>query len=196
MHITPVGKLVGPNLNVAKTFREMAGSKPTYYTSLDIEGEEGRQLEALIRRVADEHAKRNGKRSIDLESSVTVATDREGNEIADTTRFKFKSYIVKTKQGLWDRKPAFYAADGKPFLTEPQIGSGTIAQIAFTFYQWLFGGKPGITLQIEGLLIHELKEKGSSADRSYEGLFGGVSLKSMMEEFTPPTTGGGGGADF
>lgn len=173
--ITPVGRLVWPNLNVAKAYKETQGT-PSYHTKLDVEGAEGRELEALITQHAQAHAKSSGKRgSVDLSGIIMDAVDKDKNVIPDTLRFQFRVNVLETKRGMWDRKPAFYGADGQPLTPEPQIRSGTMAQIAFTVYGWLFGGRAGITLQPEGLLIHELVSNNGGrepVDRSFNALFG------------------------
>lgn len=176
-YITPVGRLVWPSLNTARQFQNKGDF--SYDTKFDVEGEEGRELEQLILNYAQDFAKRSGKRSpIDLSGIILEALDKDNQPIPDTVRFSFRSKVRETKRGVWDRKPAFYKADGQPYTPEPQIGSGTMAQIAFTIYEWVFGGRPGITLQPEGLLIHELKSPGGSAavDRSFSALFGSVGV--------------------
>lgn len=163
--ISPVGKLVHPHLNVARDFQ--GDGKFAYDTLFDVEGDEGREMEALILARAQDHAKRSGARSpLDMSKVILEALDSQGELMPDVTRFKFKARIIMTKNGPWDRKPAFYKADGTAMIPEPQLGSGSIVQIAYTIYEWFFAKKPGVTLEPEGVLIHELKSGGGAIDRS------------------------------
>ena len=173
VQISPVGKLVYPYLNQPRQYQ--GKGKFAYDTALDVEGEEGETFARWIEEYAADYAKRVGKRSINIESLVMPAIDREKEEIANTLRFRFKIAVLETKQGTWDRKPAFYQADGTPYDPEPTIGGGTVAQIAFTIYEWQSGPNRGMTLQPEGILIHELVERkgGIAVDRSWENLFAG-----------------------
>lgn len=194
VRISPVGRLVYPNLNQPRQFQ--GKGKFSYDTALDIEGAEGQEFARLIEECAADYAKRKGKRSINLDSVIRVALDKEKKEIDDTIRFSFKIAVIETKRGTWDRKPAFYEADGTSIDPEPNIGAGTIAQIAFTIYEWQAGPNAGITLQPEGLLIHELVERTSqSVDRSWENLFGD-RVKSTRKANQVDRGGSAKSADF
>lgn len=194
VHISPVGRLVFPHLNTARDYKN--NGKFAYDTLFDIEGEEGRAFEQLIVRCADDYSKRAGK-PVDLSTVIYEATDKDGKPLVDTIRFKFKASIVQTKRGMWDRKPAFYAADGTPMEPEPAIWSGTVAQIAFTVYEWVMGagrsGRPGITLQPEALWIHDLKTgDAGQVDRSFGATFGnapGMKPQPTPQKAVPPRAG-------
>lgn len=173
VYTTPIGRLVYPNLNTPRQFNNQG--KFSYDVDLDMEGEAGENFVRFLEAYADEYAKRVGKRKMDLDAIVKPAIDfKTKEELADTTRVKFRVSVIETKRGIWDKKPAFFRADGTPFETEPQVGGGTLAQIAFTVYEWK-ASTHGMTLQPEGVLIHELVERQGALDRSFTSLFGGAA---------------------
>lgn len=181
VYTTPIGRLSFPNLNVPRQYQ--GKGKFAYDTDLDIEGEAGTHFARFIESYAADYAKRVGKRSIDLESILKPAIEfKTKEEIPDTTRVHFKVAVIETKRGLWDRKPAFYRADGTPYEEEPILGGGTIAQIAFTVYEWNASNR-GMSLQPEGVLIHELVAGQGTVDRSFTGLFGGKSVAASTADF-------------
>lgn len=195
---TPKGKLVFPYLNEPRQYKGQG--KAAYDTDFDIEGEAGRQFEAFLEEYARAYAKRVGKRSISLESILKPATVGKGDkkeELDGVVRVHFKIANVETQRGVWDRKPAFYHPDGSPFEEEPQLGGGTLAQIAFSIYEWEAGPNRGMSLQPEGLMIYEVVERKGPARRDFGSLFGEASGgKATSAGSTASRDGAPAGSDF
>ncbi len=170
--VSPVGRLAWPNLNTPRQFQGVG--KFSYDTGLDVEGAAATEFELFLTNYAADYAKRVGKRgSISLDAVIrpAVTKDRQTGQVTTLDgilRFQFKVGNLDN----WDRKPAFYHADGTPYAAEPQIGAGTLAEIAFTVYEWKAGPTHGLSLTPEGIRIHELVErKVISVNHDYQTLF-------------------------
>lgn len=170
VYITPIGRLSWPHLNQPRQFK---GAGPwSYDTGLDVEGHAAQEFEQFLVQYASEYAKRVNKRSVGLDTVVKAATtkDRQSGQITTldgVVRFQFK---VNNLDG-WDRKPAFFHADGSPYVEEPQIGGGSLVEIAYTIFEWK-SASHGLSLVPEGIRIHELRERAATVvEHDYETLF-------------------------
>lgn len=203
VYVSPLGRLAFPHLNEPRQFKGQGAWH--YDTDLDVEGSAAMEFEHFLTTYAADYAKRVGKRSISLEALIRAATikDKQTGQIQaleGVTRFHFKVNNLEN----WDRKPAFFHADGTPYTAEPQIGAGSLVEIAYTIYEWKAGPNQGMTLVPEGIRIHEMKERSSMAvSRDYENLFAGraataaaspTTTRSFPKSAAAPR--GGGGADF
>ncbi len=179
VYISPVGRLVFPYLNKARDFQ--GDGNFAFSTKLDIEGEAGLQFEQFLVDYAREYSKRINRKSISLDSLVGPALDKSKKPVEGVNRFSFK---VKVFEGF-ERKPAFYMADGTPYNVEPKIGTGTLAEIAFTIYEWAAGPNRGFTLQPEGVRIIELTEGVRNVEHNYETLFERAKRTAPVAETAP-----------
>lgn len=158
-YCTPVGSLVWPHLNTPRQFQGQG--KFSYDTNIDFEGKAGEEVVSFLRKYAQDFGQRRGSK-ISLSSIIQEATAKDDDgkiiELPGVTRIKFKVSNIETRNGLWDRKPAFVNVNGEPFVPEPMIGGGTTAQIIFTVYEWPPPTKAGMTLQPKVIKIHNLCE--------------------------------------
>ena len=87
--------------------------------------------------------------------------DDEGEDTGNVI-FKIR---VKNKMGrngkLWDRKPCLIDAQKGDFPTDVAVWGGTEYRVQFEVYEWIAGGKKGVSLQPVMIQIINLVTGGS-----------------------------------
>lgn len=78
-------------------------------------------------------------------------------------RFALKARTVSKSGKVYDKRPVVYSSDLKPMVPVPNIGPGTEGRISFDVYPWA-AAKVGMSLQLVGVQILKLVERGGSSD--------------------------------
>lgn len=211
-YVSPAGILVWPRLNEPDAYQGKGELK--YKTAVDFEvgatitvDEQEIDFAQFIEDLGNAHALENkkGSRMPQVYLPFGEALDRDKNEIPGVVRVNFQiKAVTETHKGPWDRKPAFFNAEGVPFEEEPMIGGGTVAKIAFQVYTWSAAGKLGITLQPLAVQIIELvtRKSGEGAGKNFKGFSPVTSMPNVRPYRRTPmdsredTEDSAGGGDF
>lgn len=98
---------------------------------------------------------------IDLEVDAATSTKLQeaglkAKMVDGKARFKFKRNVTNKKSGSINPKPAQLDANGVPSTVA--IGNGSLVAVQIHIRDWKFGGKSGVTADLQGVKVLELVE--------------------------------------
>lgn len=117
---------------------------------------------AALRKLIDDQAKR-GQKEFGTRKLANLPYE-ENEDGTVTVKFRVPASTQTRSGRLWERKPAFFDTEGTPLTgkAEPQVGPGSVINLAFQFYVWKTGQGVGVTLQPVAVQVIDLVAPGGS----------------------------------
>jgi hypothetical protein len=159
----PLGRAIYPSLKRADTkFNELGIYKCNVSVPLQ-------EATSTMEKLSQIHKAHVGKVPAKAENSMwKMEIDEETGEETGNVIFKCSVKNVQRKNGeIWDRRPKQFDAKMKPVDLDPS--GGTELYVSASIYEWVAGGKKGVSLQPLAIQIINLVERGGGADASAFG---------------------------
>jgi hypothetical protein len=189
--VTAVGTFKFANLNVARDYNN--NGKFAYDAKFVLEGAEAQIVKDAIEVICMAEL---GKPHSGLTFPVYKdETDDDGSEYT-VFSLKVKASIESKSGKTIDKKPKFLTTAGVPVSPEPIVGGGTRAAVCIRPYTWE-KPFPGITLQPDAVMIHELVEYIPRDDAYYANKFATAGADQVNDNPAPRSAPAAGrAADF
>jgi len=159
----PLGRAIYPSLKRADTkFHELGIYKCNVSVPL-------KEAASTMEKLTQIHKQHTGKVPSKSDNSMwKMEIDEETGEETGNVIFKCSVKNVQRKNGeMWDRRPKQFDAKMKPVDLDPS--GGTELYVSASIYEWVAGGKKGVSLQPLAVQIINLVERGGGADAAAFG---------------------------
>jgi len=190
--VTAVGVFKFANLNVARDYNKNGNF--AYDAKFVLEGAEAQIVKDAIEVICmAEHGKAHSALTFQVYKDET---DDDGSEYT-VFSLKVKAALASKSGKTIDKKPKFLTTAGVPVTPEPVIGGGTRAAVCIRPYTWE-KPFPGITLQPDAIMVHELVEYIPRDDAYYAGKFAAAGADQVNNDNPAPRSAPAAGraADF